>query len=98
LQLKHFSPWQIGILASGLMTNEELWLASRLVQILGTQWVDIVPRRGPGDDILLSEDRNPNTNGARLLGLTDVAGARIPGMIEAISSGQLQALVTLGEN
>src|SRR5213595_3625699 len=37
LQLRHFSPWQIAVLASGRMTNEELWLASRLVQTLGTQ-------------------------------------------------------------
>src|SRR4029078_6596546 len=27
LQLKHFSTWQIAILASGRMTNEEMWLA-----------------------------------------------------------------------
>jgi NADH-quinone oxidoreductase subunit G len=98
LQLKHFSAWEIAIFASGRMTNEELWLASRIAQVLGTPWVDIVPRRGPGDDILLSEDRNPNTNGARLLGLTDQPGARVPGMIEAIASGQIKALFTLGEN
>ena len=98
LQLRHFSPWQIAVIASGRMTNEELWLASRIVQTLGTQWVDIVPRRGPGDDILLSEDRNPNTNGARLLGLTDQPGGRVPAIIDGVSSGQIQALVTLGEN
>ena len=98
LQLKHFSTWQIGILASGRMTNEEMWLAARIAQALGTPWVDIVPRRGQGDDILLSEDRNPNTNGARLLGLTDEPGSRIPGMLDAIKMGQIQALFTLGEN
>jgi NADH-quinone oxidoreductase subunit G len=80
------------------MTNEELWLAAQLARILATQWVEIVPRRGPGDNILLSEDRNPNTNGARLLGLTDIPGARLPGMIDAISSGQIKALLALGEN
>src|ERR1700736_4757225 len=98
LQLKHFSAWEIGILASGRMTNEELWLTFRIAHALGGPWVDIVPRHGPGDDILLSEDRNPNTNGARLFGLTDQPGSRIPGMIEAITSGQIKALFTLGEN
>ncbi|MDB6146986.1 MAG: nuoG [Spartobacteria bacterium] len=97
-QLRHFSGWEIGILASGRMTNEELWLAAQLARILATQWVEIVPRRGPGDNILLSEDRNPNTNGARLLGLTDIPGARLPGMLDAIASGQIKALLTLGEN
>jgi NADH-quinone oxidoreductase subunit G len=98
LQLRHFSPWQIAILASGRMTNEELWLTSRIAQTLGTSWVDIVPRRGPGDDILLSEDRNPNTNGARLLGVTDVPGDRLPNIIDGVASGQIQALFTIGEN
>jgi NADH-quinone oxidoreductase subunit G len=98
LQLRHFSGWEIAILASGRMTNEELWLASQLARILQAQWIDIVPRRAPGDDILLSEDRNPNTNGARLLGLTNDPGARLPAIVDAISSGQVKALVSLGEN
>ncbi|MFL6515865.1 MAG: molybdopterin-dependent oxidoreductase [Chthoniobacterales bacterium] len=98
LQLRHFSGWEIAVLASGRMTNEELWLASRIVQGLGTQWVDIVPRHGPGDDILLSEDRNPNTNGARLLALTDEPGARLSQIVDGIGSGQIKALFTMGEN
>ena len=98
LQLRHFSAWEIAILASGRMTNEELWLASRIAQALGTQWVDIVPRYGAGDDILLSADRNPNTNGARLLGLTDYPGGRISAMMDGIASGQIKALFTMGEN
>jgi NADH-quinone oxidoreductase subunit G len=98
-QLRHFSGWEIAIIASGRMTNEELWLTAQLVKSLGVQWADIVPHRGPGDDILLSEDRNPNTNGAKLLGLTSShPGGRIPAIIEAISMGQIKALVVLAEN
>ncbi len=98
LQLKHFSGWNTAILASGRMTNEEMWLTSQIAKSLGVQWIDIVPRRGPGDDILLSEDRNPNTNGARLLGLTEMPGAKLAAMAEAMKSGQVQALIALGEN
>ena len=36
-QLKPFVGWQIAILASGRMTNEELWLTSRLAKLLGRQ-------------------------------------------------------------
>jgi NADH-quinone oxidoreductase subunit G len=98
-QLKHFSGWQTAIVASGRMTNEELWLAAQLAKSLDAHWIDIVPHRGPCDDILLSEDRNPNTNGARLLlGLTTEPGGRIPTILEAISSGQVQALLVLAEN
>ena len=32
MQLRQFAGWQIAILASGRMTNEELWLTSRLAQ------------------------------------------------------------------
>src|ERR1700740_2889227 len=62
LQLKQFTGNEIAIVASGRMTNEELWLTSQLANSLGVKRIDVVPRRGRGDKILLSEDRNPNTN------------------------------------
>src|SRR5947207_9472070 len=77
VQLKSFSGWEIAILASGRMTNEELWLTSQLAKLPGDDSIDIVPRTGPDDDILLSADRNPNANGARLLGVTSAPGARL---------------------
>jgi NADH-quinone oxidoreductase subunit G len=81
------------------MTNEELWLTSQLAKSLGVQMMDIVPRRGRGDDILLSEDRNPNTNGARLiLGSTSEPGAKLMSIAEAVKSGQIKALMILKEN
>jgi NADH-quinone oxidoreductase subunit G len=97
-QLKPYVGWQIAILASGRMTNEELWLAARLAKLLGTTLIDIVPRTGPGDDILLSEDRNPNTNGARLLHVASESGVVLQQIKDAIWSGQLKALISLGEN
>ena len=98
VQLKHFSGWEIAILASGRMTNEELWLASQLAKGLGVDLTDIVPRTGPGDDILLSPDRNPNTNGARVLGMTSEPGARLREIVEGVASGRVKALIALGEN
>jgi len=99
LQLRYFGSREIAIVASGRMTNEELWLTAKIAKSLAVQWIDIVPRRGPGDDILLSEDRNPNTNGARLLlGLTSEPGTKLPALAEAIRSGQVKALAAFGEN
>ena len=98
LQLKQFSGPEIAIVASGRMTNEELWLTLQLAKTLDVQLIDIVPRTGPGDDILLSEDRNPNTNGAQLLGVTSQAGAKLTTIAKAVSSGRVKALITLGEN
>jgi NADH-quinone oxidoreductase subunit G len=98
VQLKHFSGWEIAILASGRMTNEELWLTSQLAKNLGIDLIDIVPRSGPGDDILLSVDRNPNTNGARVLGVTSVPGARLHEIASGVASGRIKGLIALGEN
>ena len=97
-QLKHFSAWEIAIIASGRMTNEELWLTSQLAKLLGVGSIDIVPRTGPGDDILLSADRNPNTNGAHLLGVTSVPGAKLREIKDNVLQGRVKALIALGEN
>ena len=98
LLLRQFSGWEIAIVASGRMTNEELWLTSQLARTLGVQLIDIMPRIGPGDDILLCADRNPNTNGARLLGITSEPGTNLSVIAEAVNSGRVKALVALGEN
>jgi NADH-quinone oxidoreductase subunit G len=99
LQLKEFSGPEIAIIASGRMTNEELWLTAQLAKSLGTHWIDIVPRREPGDNILLSEDRNPNTNGARLiLGSKSEPGANLIAIADAVKTGEIKALVILKEN
>src|SRR4029077_15672566 len=99
LRLKGFSGSDIAIIASGRMTNEELWLTAQLAKSLGTDWIDIVPRRAPGDNILLSEDRNPNTNGARLiLGSQSEPGANLLEIADAVKTGKIKALVILKEN
>ena len=98
LQLRHFSGWETAIIASGRMTNEELWLTTQLARTLGVGLIDIVPRSGPGDDILLSEDRNPNSNGARLLGITSEPGAKLTEIAQAVKNGRVKALLALHEN
>jgi NADH-quinone oxidoreductase subunit G len=97
-QLKHFNGWEIAILASGRMTNEELWLTRQLATVLGVDLIDIVPHFAEGDNILLSADRNPNTNGAQLLGVTGYPGARLREIVEGVASGRIRALVALGED
>jgi NADH-quinone oxidoreductase subunit G len=99
LQLKQFSGDEIAIIASARMTNEELWLTAQLAKSLGTQWIDIVPRREAGDNILLSEDRNPNTNGARLiLESESEPGANLLAIADAVKKGKIKALLILKEN
>src|SRR2546426_5134438 len=99
LQLRQFSGANIAIIASGRMTNEELWLTRKIAELLGARYIDIVPRRGEGDDILLSEDRNPNATGAQLiLGLDSEPGAKLSAIVKGVKSGAIRALLVLGEN
>src|SRR6202030_2009199 len=97
-QLRHFSGWEIALLASARMTNEELWLTAQIAKVLGVQWIDVLPRHGAGDNILLSADRNPNVNGARsILNLATEPGSNLPAMVEASKAGQIKAIISLGE-
>jgi NADH-quinone oxidoreductase subunit G len=99
LQLRQFSGSNTAIIASGRMTNEELWLTRKIADLLGTRYIDIVPRFTDGDEILLSEDRNPNANGARLiLNLDSESGANLFRIAAGVKSGEIRALVALGEN
>jgi NADH-quinone oxidoreductase subunit G len=81
-------------------TTEELFLFNKLVrEVLGSELVDCVPHTGEGDKFLLNVDRNPNSNGAKLTGVTGEAmGSRIPAIAEAIQSGKIKALLVHGEN
>src|SRR5437588_6270026 len=49
LQLRQFSAANIAIIASGRMTNEELWLTRKIADSLGIRYIDIVPRFGESD-------------------------------------------------
>src|SRR5205823_10858871 len=85
LQLRQVVGSNIAIIASGRMTNEELWLTLKIADLLGVGYIDIAPRRGDGADIFLSQYRNPNRVGARLiLALASQPGAKpseiVPGV------------------
>lgn len=87
------------IVASGRMTNEELFLVKRLAATLGAELVDIRPRAQKGDGFLVSDDGNPNTSGAKLLGVVSgVPGAKLPEIAAGIAAGRITSLLVLGEN
>ncbi len=86
---------KVAILASGRATNEELFLVSRLASALKASVVDILPRTGEADGMLIAADRNPNTTGAKLLG---VATGKLAEITNGIRSGSIKALLVLGED
>lgn len=89
------STGKVGILASGRMTNEELFLTKRLAAAVDAKVWDILPRTGEADGLLIASDRNPNTNGAKLLG---IANGKVEKIAESIRSHDVSTLLVLGED
>jgi NADH-quinone oxidoreductase subunit G len=88
----------VAIIASGRQTNEELYLLSKLAKKAGAL-TDSVPRKREGDKLLLNADRNPNSTGARLIGIAaDPMGANLPRIAEGIRSGKIKTLIVFGED
>jgi NADH-quinone oxidoreductase subunit G len=98
--LKSKTSEQLWLVASGRQTNEEMFLTTRLIDALEIQKQhDIVPRTGEADGLLIAADRNPNTTGAKLLGLcTTRPGSRFKKLTEGVRSGAIKVVVTLGED
>jgi NADH-quinone oxidoreductase subunit G len=98
-RLKQFTPGQIGIVASGRLTNEEAFLLAEIRRVLGGDAVvtDLVPRTGQADGFLRSADLNPNTRGVTLMGLSK-EGRNLPALKRAIDAGQIKALLVLHED
>jgi NADH-quinone oxidoreductase subunit G len=97
--LKRFQKGEVAVIASARMTNEELWLTKKLIDSIDAAYHEVVPRTGKADDILMSSDRNPNTLGAQLIGVTgEHPGSRLRDIADKIRSGAIKAVVALGEN
>ena len=91
-------PGSVAVVASARQTTEELYLLKKLAARTGAI-TDSVPRTGEADALLVSADRNPNSNGARLTGIAFTEmGIRIPEIAEGIRSGTIRTLVVYGED
>ncbi|MSR64314.1 MAG: 2Fe-2S iron-sulfur cluster binding domain-containing protein [Verrucomicrobiae bacterium] len=96
--LKNAGKGSVGFIGSARATNEELFLFRQLARHFDAL-TDVVPRVGEADNILLSADRNPNTNGAKLTGVAgETPGSKLKPMADVINDGKITHLVVLGEN
>ena len=97
-KLKQAPAGSVAIIASARQSNEELWLIAKLKARLGAI-SDSIPRVGPADKLLVSADKNPNTNGARLTGIcfTEM-GINLVKISDGIAAGKIKTLIVFGEN
>jgi NADH-quinone oxidoreductase subunit G len=97
-KLKQAPAGSVAIVASARQTNEELWLISKLKAKLGAI-SDSVERTGEPDKLLVSADKNPNTNGARLTGICfSEIGINLPKIADGIAKGTIKTLIIFGED
>jgi len=96
--LRAAAPGAVAVIASARLSCEELFLARLLARRLEAM-TDCVPRFGEEDHLLVTDDKNPNSNGARLVGMcfTEI-GINLPVIAEAIERGKVRGLVVLGED
>ena len=60
---------------------------------------DSVPRTGEADKLLVSADRNPNSTGARLIGISPAQmGSNLPKIAADIAAGHIKTLIVFGED
>jgi NADH-quinone oxidoreductase subunit G len=98
-ELKRYRGNEVAIIVSGSFTNEELFLTRRLSEALGSTLLDVIPHNAEGDKILLSPDRNANTAGARLMGVTGGVPGSLLGLISSgLKNRTIKALIVLGED
>jgi NADH-quinone oxidoreductase subunit G len=97
-KLQRASVGSVGIVASARQTNEELFLLKKLATKFDAL-TDSVPRIAEGDKLLLKADRNPNTTGSRLIGISFTeTGINLPKIADGIRAGKIKTLIVFGED
>ena len=96
--LRKAAPGSVAIVASARQTNEELFLLKKIAAKLKAV-TDSVPRNGEGDKLLVNADKNPNSNGAWLMGIAaKPMGSQLAKIADGIKSGAIKTLIVFGED
>jgi NADH-quinone oxidoreductase subunit G len=98
--IRRSGPGAVGVVASAELTNEELYLARAIFRDgLGIPHFDAPARTQPPvvyAKFTIEGDRNPNTRGARAIGVAPGQGGRsVRDMMQAAAEGEIRALVFL---
>lgn len=96
-RIRDFSNREIAIVASAKMTNEELFSLKQWATDLKAAHLDVAPHEWKGDEFLKCADKNPNSNGARVLEVSQ-DGKKLPVIREDIRNGKIRALFIFHED
>lgn len=90
----------VGFLASGALTNEELYqLAALARDAVGTPNLDVVVPMGEADGFLIQAEKVANARGAREMGVRPGEGGKdLAAMLAAAASGDVKLLYVVGSD
>jgi len=101
-------PGAIGVIGSAHLTNEDNYLIAKLArEVIGTEHISflggqntrsIEPSDKPLTEWLISDDKTPNTRGARDMKVVSGRGLDVKGMVAAAGRGELKALLVFGDD
>jgi NADH-quinone oxidoreductase subunit G len=88
---------EVLVLGSGYASVEDNYVLQQFIAKLGSTEVHFVPHvfTGTGDDFLISDDQAPNSNGCRLLGLSELGADSLNSVIK---SGKFDVVIILQED
>lgn len=91
---------KVGVIASAQLTNEDLFLIRELFggKLGGTVTAAVKEEPGFSDDILIQADKNPNTEGATLLGLAGAGAHDAAKLVDDAAAGEYDALWVFGHD
>jgi NADH-quinone oxidoreductase subunit G len=99
--LKNFKNNQIAFVGSAYSTCEDNFLLVKLAKQLGVSNINFAKHLVPGDqdDILIREDKTPNSLGAELVGVKPSANrSNLEGIINGIKDGKIKALFVMEDD
>lgn len=101
MSLKDFKSSEIAFIGSAYSTCEDNFVLVKFAKFLGVTNIDFVKHIIPGDqdDILICEDKTPNTLGAELVGVKPYScGMTIDGIFKSIKDGKIKALYVMEDD
>lgn len=99
--LKEFKSNEIAFIGSAYATCEDNFTLVKLAKALGVNSIDYSTHIIPGDqdDILIREDKTPNSLGAKLVGVKPgQGGAKLEGILRSIKEGKIKALYVMEDD
>jgi NADH-quinone oxidoreductase subunit G len=101
-RLKEFKPKEIAVIASPFTTNEDNYILQKFTrEITKTVSIDYIDhvKDGDEDEILIRDDKTPNSTGVRLLGIrADGKKTGVAEIMQSVKERKIKCLIVMAED